>query len=360
MLTDCPTREKLGWTNDAQASLEQIMFNFDCESFFENCLVDICDTMNKEGDLAGIAPTPEWGYGHGPVCNGIICILPYLFNKNLGNKKVFLYALPYMKRYFSYLKNSANDFELYDWEKPKATSDEDCIIEKEFIRKAYLFIFSRIFIGFGEPYEQEYKQAQTQLLEYIVDDRCRLETQTAISVCIVLGIGNKQILGKQLIEVIKKDNNHFNCGMFGMPYLFKALKDIEKSELAYEMITNESAPSYKVWIDKGATTLWETFREKRISISKNHHMFSCVLYFFIEGICGLKQQTDNKFLIKPSFVPALSCAECSKRTKRGEVYTKWQRNGNEICLQISAKGNVIAQFNGETIKNASKVIFIKD
>ena len=62
-LTDCPTREKLGWTNDAQASLEQFLFNFGGEKLLKKWIVDICDTVNADGDLAGVAPSPDWGYG---------------------------------------------------------------------------------------------------------------------------------------------------------------------------------------------------------------------------------------------------------------------------------------------------------
>ena len=64
-LTDCPTREKLGWMNDAQASIHQILTDFESEKFFGKWFVDICDAMKENGQLPGIVPTGGWGYHWG-------------------------------------------------------------------------------------------------------------------------------------------------------------------------------------------------------------------------------------------------------------------------------------------------------
>ena len=74
MPTDCPTREKLGWMNDSQSSMDQFITDFALENVVSKWWVDICDAMTDEGVLPGIVPTPKWGYhwGNGPVSEGTL------------------------------------------------------------------------------------------------------------------------------------------------------------------------------------------------------------------------------------------------------------------------------------------------
>lgn len=54
MLTDCPTREKFGWTNDAQSSCEQMLTNFETEKLLAKWYQDIKDAM-KESDCTDLS-----------------------------------------------------------------------------------------------------------------------------------------------------------------------------------------------------------------------------------------------------------------------------------------------------------------
>ena len=104
------------------------------------------------------------------------------------------------------------------------------------------------------------------------------EGQTIPSVLLSLDIGNREENLNVLLDDIKKSNNHFDVGMFGFQYLFNALSKNKKGDLIYKMICNEEPPSFKVWIDEGATSLYETFGETW-SLSMNHHMFSGVTQY---------------------------------------------------------------------------------
>lgn len=342
--TDCPTREKLGWTNDSQASLEQILFNFDGEKLLEKWLVDIFDAMTQDGDLPGIVPSPDWGYGHGPICNAIIFILPYALYKYCGNKTVLQKAFPYMKRYNEYLLKNKENFHLGDW-----TGTDFMPTPKAFIAQTYLFIFSKIFREMGEDFSRQETSAKSELEKYIQNGRCTIEEQSAVAALLMLGIGDGKILGEQLVELIENTERHIACGMFGVQFLYKALIKIGRVDLAYDMITNETAPSFKNWMDRGATTLWETFDENAGSISKNHHMFSNVLYFFIEGLCGLKRIGENEYLLTPQFIQALSFVKCNRKTKEGSFSVSWERVAQSVQLTVCTTGNVSIKYHGKEI-----------
>ncbi len=354
-LTDCPTREKLGWTNDAQATLEQFLFNFDGKKLLSKWLVDICDTINAEGDLAGVAPSPDWGYGYGPVCNGIIFTLPYLLYKYYGDLTPIRYALPYMKRYFSYLTDNLGKSILGDW-----TGATNLPTPIDFVEKFYLYIFSAIFNAVGEDYSSHFNRAKEDLEGYLDNGKSKINEESAISALIVLGLGEKEKLAEQLVEKIEKGGKKFNCGMFGAQFLYKALAKIGRSDLAYEIIKSPTPPSFKVWIDSGATTLWESFDQSAWTLSKNHHMFSNVLYFFTEGICGLKRITESEFDLAPQYIKALSYAKCSKRTKDGELFVSWESDGEKIRLTVITKGDAIINYSSEKIENTKRIFIIGD
>ena len=353
-LTDCPTREKLGWTNDAQASLPQLMFNFDCHKLLKKWLIDICETQNTEGDLAGIAPSPDWGYGDGPVCNGIIFVLPYLLKKYYGDEETVKQALPFMKKYYAYFKNHMGDTWLGDW-----TGSTNLGTPISFIEEVYWFIFSSILCQLGEEEIEENLRAKKRLESYLKEGKCIVDEQTAISVLIVLGFGNKEILAQQLIERIVKDGNHLHCGMFGVQFLYKALDEIGRGDLAYSLIMNKTAPSFYDWLNRGATTLWETFDESAKTKSKNHHMFSNVIYFLTESICGIRWKSKNVFEIRPSFISTLNFAKCERKTKKGEIATEWQRTEKGVVLKIKATGDMTAVYQVDKIYNEEKTFLVK-
>ena len=354
-LTDCPTREKLGWTNDAQASLEQLMFNFDSHKLLKKWLIDICETQNQEGDLAGVAPSPDWGYGHGPVCNGIVFVLPYLLKKYYDDESAVAYALPFMEKYYAYYEKHIGTSWLGDW-----TGAGNLETPIPFIEQVYMFMFSAILCRLGqEGYAEKEVQAREQLERYLVNNQCTADTQTAISALIVLGIGDKDTLGQQLVARIAKDDNHLHCGMFGVQFLYKALTKIGRADLAYQLIMNKTAPSFYDWLNHGATTLWETFDETAKTKSKNHHMFSNVLYFLTESLCGIGWKSKNVFVIQPNFISALNFAKGERKTSDGIVSVEWQRTENGVVLKIEASGNATAIYNEQQIRGEEKTFLIK-
>ena len=144
-----------------------------------------------------------------------------------------------------------------------------------------------------------------------------------------------------------------------LQFLYKALLEISRADLAYEMIMNKTAPSFYDWLHRGATTLWETFDESAKTKSKNHHMFSNVIYFLTEGICGIRWCSKNIFEIKPSFISTLHFAKCERRTKTGKIAVEWQRTENGIVLKIQATGDVTALYHSDKIYNEEKTFLIE-
>lgn len=360
-LTDCPTREKLGWLNDAAASLEQIMFDFDAKKLLYKWFVDICDSINEKGAVSGVVPSPDWGYDHGVLCSSIVFLLPYMAYKYYGDKEFLLNALPHMRRIYANQKVNMRKSTLGDWGCGLGTHTPVIFVEI-----TYMYIFTLIFKltdelqGLPVDVDNEKDCARWKdFLEKQIDfGKCSILEQSAFAVLIMFELGDCESLGKQLMKVIDYWDGHIHAGMFGLQFLYKALTKMGRADLAYSMITNPTAPSFKVWMDEGATTLYETFEENPRTISKNHHLYSNVLYFFIEGICGLQWQAKNVFNVEPNYIPQLSYAKCQRVTQDGGVWVEWRKTETGVKLWIKTTGETVAFYGQERVENEEKVFVV--
>lgn len=361
-LTDCPTREKLGWLNDTQASLGQIMYNFDCTEFFEKWYQDICDSMRINGNVAGIAPTPDWGYEYGVVTSGAVITLPYMLYKLKGDKKLLETALPYMEKHYGYHCNNIGKSMLGDW-----TGADNLSTPIEFIDLICAYMFSSIISNSKtalnlpcQNYVADIQKYKSLLLDkYFINGKCKLNEQTALSASIVLNLGNKDIVSQQLVQAIGEKGNHIACGMFGIQFLYKALFQIGRADLWLKVIENDTSPSFKIWMDNGATTLYETFDETARTISRNHHMFSNVIEEFITEILGIKVLNVEKmqYTVSPAKIKAIEFAKGGIKLPQhnAEINVAWKNNerGREITVQVD--GNVEVFYNGTLINGFAKI-----
>ena len=270
--TDCPTREKLNWLNDLSASLPVIMKYFDCKDMLTKIYQDIIDSQNNEGNIPGIAPSPKWGYEYGPVCNGIAIMLPYLLYKQYGDRSLFDNNISHIKKYYRFVKKNLNThyFFLGDW--TGATNHPKTPIE--FVLDTYMYLFDKWLFEMtdNQSYQKDLLLRKKRLTSYEVLG------QTIPSILLCLGLGDKKKNLEVLVNDIKSLGYHFDVGMFGVQFLFKALSENNLDDIIYNIVCNKKAPSFQAWIDEGATTFYETFGETW-SLSMNHHMFSNVLLY---------------------------------------------------------------------------------
>ena len=171
-----------------------------------------------------------------------------------------------MKRYRLFVKKNLNTkyFILGDW----AGSYNHPKTPYKFVYETCMYLFDKIFYEMTneEMFKKDQNLREKHMLSYKIDG------QAIPSVLLVLGLGNKEENLKTLVSNIESSGYHMDLGVFGFQYLFKALADNNRYDLIDRIVLNEKAPSFKVWIDEGATTFYETFGDTW-SLSMNHHMF---------------------------------------------------------------------------------------
>lgn len=342
-LTDCPTREKLGWANDAVASAEQILMNFDSAPFFEKWLTDVFDSVTQDGNLPPIIPAWGWTTENytGVLCTGIIFELPFAMYQSNGNKEYIRAAYPYMKRHLDWLlSNFTSDglisIKLGDW---GGGDDFASFTPVKFVDTALTIKYAKLItkveeiLGIINPLSQEiYHKIYNRFFSLFYDkknEKCTVDTQTAVSMMICIkNDGISEGLIRQLTELVLKKDNHLDCGMVGLQYLIPALDMIGRNDLVYKIITATGYPSYSLWMEDGATTLYEAWNMKQ---SANHHMYSSVVSWFMKKLVGISQKIDTvgykTLVISPYFPDELNFCEGNLR---GTATAKWERNGKDI------------------------------
>ena len=370
-LTDCPTREKLGWTNDAQASAEQVLTNFKAERFFEKWLTDIYDAMKPDGSLPGIIPTSGWGYqwGNGPVSDGVLFEIPYRLYLHTGDGVPLINSLPYFDRYLAYLKTRENekgfvDFGLDDWTNPEGKRDYN----REFINAVLVCSFyekaafaARLAKKSDKKYQTEIKRLRSLVADNYIDadGRCILDEQTPVAMLIYHNIyDDLKPLKLQLKALVEKADFHHNCGMVGIRRLYGALNKCGLEEYAYKIITAKGFPSYRTWIDSGATTLWEMWNYNEFNHSRNHHMYSDFMSWMIKTIAGVAVNEKGEIHVNPYFFDELDFAYCECFTNYGSIEVKWKKTAEGIKLDVNYNGENSAYFRNELLNEGTNTFLI--
>ena len=354
-LTDCPTREKLGWTNDAATSAEHIFYVRDAHLFFEKWMRDIADTMRDDGALSGIAPSPDWGYTNGPVCDFAFFEIPYQDYIFTGSNELLKCYLPYYERYLEYLKGMESKgyvFPLADW-----MGYDNLGTSKLFITEVLAAYFYKILliIQKDDLTRNEFEKRRSIIKEkYIsINGESVENTQTAVSMLICFGFYDKlEPLKQQLKRVIEEKDFHLDVGLLGNKFIWLALDKCDLNDYAIKLIKAKGMPSFDYWISDGATSLYENWT-KTGSVSENHHMFSAVNVFNYKTLGGIhyREPQNGKPVIeiKPYFAKEIDYVDCQRQTEDGCLKVLWKREDKKVKLSVFINSDLQAYYKGKKL-----------
>lgn len=369
-LTDCPTREKFGWMNDAQASLNQVFINFDAELFLRKWGEDIKASMNEDGEIPAIVPSHGYGFSHGPVADGALFELPYRLYLYTGDVSVWESYLPYLEKYYAFYTSGKDDGKrwLRDWD-----GYVNRIGNIQFLYHCFLVKFSRILSLACETLGKDsamYKADEKRAVEWlkanaIKDGKCVEDGQTAVAMLLALGAFDEyKPLIAQLKERIDAENGHLQCGMLGIQFIYDALSVYGAPEYAYKVITAKGEPGFAVWFERGATTLWETWRDSGFTDSRNHHMYSNVLAWFFETLLGIRADIAypayKRVELCPCFIEDLTYCKGSVKCIGGEIRACWYRKDGAIMYEVDVSGSLEVYYKDQPLTEGKNVFYIEN
>ena len=359
--TDCPQREKNGWTGDAALSAEQIMLNFEPDLSQREWLRNICRAQDSTGMLPGIVPTGGWGMGlGGPAWDSALVCLPFYLWKYRGDTAAFEECREAILRYLRYAGGCRDEkglieIGLGDW-MPVGQADSRAFRAPVSVTDtAFVYDMCRKVLVMMEacgntkeyPYVASlaadlYKSARKSLVDW---DTCEVagQCQTSQAVFLYFGLFREEEEDRAmepLLKYIAEADGHMDVGILGGRVLFHVLSSHGYGDLAYKMVVREDFPSYGNWVARGATTLWEDFTEKEEEVnSRNHHMWGDISSWMIQRVAGLQLNPSGKnfgeVLIKPDFTAGLEEAEAWHVSPQGCITVHWHREGKDIDLEVS-------------------------
>lgn len=370
--TDCPQREKNGWTGDAHIASETGLYNFDGITIYEKWLADHRDEQQPNGVLPSIIPTGGWGYdwGNGPDWTSTIAIIPWNIYLFYGDTTLLAACYDNIRRYVDRITEVSHDgtttWGLGDWVPVKSKTPV------EFTSTAYYFKDAQILAKaariLGKPSDAAKYQALADGIKTAFHRKFFKPAQqiygsgfqTELSVALHFGLvpdSLRAVVAAKLAERVRADGKHIDVGLLGTKSILNALSENGYADLAYEVALQEDYPSWGWWIRNGATTLFENWPvDAKRDISMNHIMFGEIGAWFYKALGGIKPDEAKPGFqvvnIAPHFVAGLDRFSAEYRSVRGLIQSSWERSKDGIRYQINIPVGVQARvklpdFKGE-------------
>ncbi|MBQ8509305.1 MAG: family 78 glycoside hydrolase catalytic domain [Clostridia bacterium] len=358
--TDCPHREKNGWTADAALSAEQMLMSLSPERNYREWMHNIRKAMKEDGSIPGIIPTSGWGFawGNGPAWDYILVALPYFTWLYRGDTTILKENATAIFRYINYVTTRRDErglihIGLGDWcpsartASPKAPLEfTDTVVCMDICKKA-----AKIFEVLGMKAQQTFAETvwgefRTAARKYLINTKSltalpRCQTTQAMAIFYdVFDEAEKTGAFEQLVKLIDAQNGNFDCGVLGLRVLFHVLSEYGRTDLAYHMITKPEFPSYGYQIACGATSIWEDFRpDEAAPNSRNHHFFGDIISWFMKNLVGINlnpyAENVNEVRFAPKFIDALDNASGSHIAPAGEIKAEWSRDDKSIVYKVT-------------------------
>lgn len=359
--TDCPQREKNGWTGDGHLAIETALYNFDAITVYEKWMADHRDEQQPNGVLPDIIPTSGWGYG---TANGLdwtstIALIPWNLYLFYGDTKPLEDCYDNIKRYVDYVDRRSPEgltsWGRGDWVPVRSQSSLELTSSVYFYVDAT--ILARAAALFGRTQDQLHYEALARKIRKAINDKYldpatgiyASGTQTELSVPLQWGVVPDELRGRvadNLARRVAEADYHLDVGVLGAKAILNALSRNGHAETAYRVAVQKTYPSWGWWIVNGSTTLLENWNlEATRDISDNHMMFGEIGGWFFKGLGGILPDPEipgfKHILLEPNFVGPATF-EADHESPYGRIVSKWERKGRRIVYHVEIPANTSA------------------
>lgn len=344
--TDCPHREKNGWTGDANMACETGLWNRRSVNAYKHFLRIMADTQRPSGQFPGIVPSGGWGYnwGSGPAWDSMIFEGCYQIYRFTGDLSIVAEMYDNMKKYLEYCRSRSEDnliwFGLGDWchWKPER------MVPVEFTSSCYFYSDAVRMTFFAELLGKEddagyFKKLAGDIKRsfnkkyYRGDGMWASGVMTALAAPLFFGIAEKdqEKTAALLVKTVRQNDAKIDFGMLGAKYVPRVLCEYGYGADAYNILTQEEFPGWGYLVKQNATTLWEDWSGKN---SQNHILFGDVsawMYEFPGGISpDINEPGFKRVILRPVFIPQLEWVNVRFASVAGEITVNWKRQDGEI------------------------------
>lgn len=387
--TDCPTRERHGWTGDAQIFFKTAAYMFDYAAFSKKYLRDVFDWQKENGNLPQIAPAGGVDF-YMEIMNGSVgwadagIIMPYQFYEQYGDTDILSELYDKMKNYAEFMisrigKNAllskrhsvkgrdrrfiVNAGQSYgEWAEPADVFPNvwtNMVLPHVEVSTAYtsyvLGLMSKIAqennkLADSARYDYYSKNCKKAYQSLVETEEHSLDTNR--QACLVrplafdlLNKKQEKFAKKRLIEALERYGWRVGTGFLSTPLILDVLSKID-TKYAYKLLENKEMPGWLFMTKMGATTIWESWEGTKAQNgigSLNHYSKGAVCQWLFSSMCGINVDGQNHFKIAPLPGGSFAFAGAEYKSVFGTVKSSWKKEDEKIIYEIEIPSNCTAQ-----------------
>lgn len=387
--TDCPHRERMGWTGDAQIFCRTGSTNFDTQAFFAKWLRDVATTQKESGEIPNTVPfpcMPAEGREDGPPGSSgwgdAVTIIPYKLYQVYGDKRQLEEIYPAMKKWVDFEAAGAasqianpddpdspyiwdSGFHWGEWLEPGVSQADSMKEPKDETATAYYAYSARLLSEMAEiigekadaeKYKSLSDKVRTAYInKFTADGQINGESRQCLYVRpLALGLlpeEKRQDAADQLARIVEENGYRIGTGFLSTSFICEVLTEYGHADAAYRMLLNKELPGWLYPITRGATTIWESWEgygpDDEPFASHNHYAFGSVMewvYRYMAGIDTVKGSPAYKNIrIAPVPGGGITGSSLTLETVRGKVACEWEIRDDEFRMHVIIPSNTTAE-----------------
>jgi len=397
--TDCPTRERAGWTGDLQVFAETATLLVDAQAYLRMYLRNVEAEQLPDGRIPPYIPSETSAFS-GPLLGtlddvsssvgwGDVSVMtPWDVYLAYGDRAVLERQYETGKRWVASLEHLAaagprpdqaptraphaldrwivdRGFHWGEWLRPGEGPEafqRSLIFGRPVVATAYFAHSSRLLaetaavLGLDDERQHYASQADTIRTAWRhafvgPDGRIGEDRQDDYVRALAFGLLETQdeaaALGR-LVALIEADDMHLGTGFLSTGLLLPTLTAHGRPDIAYRILLQETSPSWLAQVELGATTIWETWDgyhpDGRPKESHNHYALGAVVSWLYHAVAGLQPTAPGwaQLRVDPMIGGGLTRASASVSTPYGQVSSAWTLNDGFVELEVEVPSGVRA------------------
>jgi alpha-L-rhamnosidase len=372
-----PTREKMGWTQDGQNTMEAALYNFQIPAVYTQYLLDMIDAQEPNGHVPPIVPTNGWGRtrpdGSAPLFSdpwwgGTLPYVAWKLYEYYGDRHALEIAYTPMKRWVDYMTGTAKDnlmnWSLGDWLEIGAhpTVTDHSLPKHSPIPQTTSagYYFSTLAVVraselLGHPEDARKYRALADRIRHSFNLRFlnpqtglyAADSQTSQVLPLWLHLApedQRALVLARLIENIHQHHDHLSTGFVGVMPMLHGLSDWGYEDLAFKVATQPDVPGFLQMIADGYSTMGESLQGD--SGSRHHPFGACIGSYLYREIGGIRADPGGPgfetIVIRP-VMGNLQWAKATYESIRGPIASDWKRVANGFELHLTIPPNTTAR-----------------
>ncbi len=404
--TDCPTREKAGYTGDILVYAKTALLNEDVTSFLTSWLSYVRADQSDDGVVMIVSPFMELyrnlvldvskKYGANKITgiagwSDAIVWVPYDMYKITGNEVILKENYSSMKKWCDSIINTAKTHrgdmsfseknDMYIWNtgfhfgewlvpsRPDNTGEQYGICKESAFYTAPFFGYMSIekmsevaeilgVVDDAEYYKSISKKMKNAIIEEIIEkDRLPKYLMGAYVLAFKAGLVPMHLADEyksRLVNLILKNDKCLDTGFLATPFLLDVLCELHEEALACEIFMQNKRPSWLYEVDNGATTIWEAWdaddaRSTGRYVSFDHYAFGCVDEWIFGTVCGIKADKPGfkHFTINPLVIDKLGITSFMRtfESEYGKIKVAYDKDTLKVSVPPNTSATVV--WNGK-------------